>query len=152
MALPQAAWSWGGLILEKLLIFQWGAPSQLAADLAEDPQRMRAAVINQMVEDKLFSPPLQARMESEDEQDYTEEQASAFQQQFDAEIDQRIATMSQEEKQQAVESLANTYIASLSLSDRLEGTFSFWDLLWFGLAIATAFQIASGASAGNAEA
>lgn len=137
----------GGLLLGKLLIFQLAMPGLVAKEFNEDPQIHSVVAEMQVAKDPNLDPDFKAWYDNEDPTAYTEEQDAAYYAKLDQLINERSAQMSEAERDAAVKEFAGMTLASLPIEERMNIAFSGWDLLWFGLAVLTAFKIGSGAVA-----
>ena len=52
-------------------------------------------------------------------------------------------------EEQIASKFAERLLAEMSIVDRIQAASSWWDLLWFGLAIYTAFKLGVGATSGD---
>ncbi len=118
-----------------------------------DPVAFRETYSLHMHEERLFEPELQARIDAVPEDEF-------FDEQLINDIDQaaasRISAMSQDDKQAFVDEMFSfeeevesdpelaADVDELRNLDPLAETFSLWDLLWFPLALGTAYQIGRG--------
>ena len=65
-------------------------------------------------------------------------------------VDERIAVMDEDEMDSVATHFAQLFIGELGFMDRMQATMSGWDLLWFFLALGTAWRLASGSAAREA--
>jgi hypothetical protein len=127
-----------GLIVGKLLIIQWAVPAQIAKEIMADPNAQREVLTWVMFQNKEFEPTLQAALEESDEQ-----RSAELDLEVAGVVSQRHSAMSPSEVQAMADAHAAAILAEISYTDRLIATLAAWDVLWFGLAIFTAFRIAS---------
>ncbi|UCF39725.1 MAG: hypothetical protein JSW43_08210 [Gemmatimonadota bacterium] len=137
-----------GLLVGKWLIIEIGARTQLRDEIAGNPELLQQAVFVDMIENEGLPPDLTASIEAIGEED---EVPDSVMQRIQEVVDDRIAGMDEDEMDSVATRFAQMFIGELTFLDRMQATMSGWDLLWFFLALGTAWQLASG-SAGRAAA
>ncbi len=60
------------------------------------------------------------------------------------EVKKKISAMSQEEKRGATDAMVESYLGSVGYASRVISFMSLWDILWFFLAVGTAWKIGNG--------
>lgn len=135
-----------GLLLGKVLIYSWAMPGLVAKEFSNDPEMSAAAIEVMVARDPSLDPELKAWYDNQDPAAYTEEQDNVYIAKLNELITTRAAQMSEDEHKAAVKDFANLTLAALPMETRMSIAFSPWDLLWFGLALFTAFRIGCGAT------
>ncbi len=130
-----------GLLLGKFLIVQWGTQ-----DFAiKDPEIMLEAswydmIVNDLVDEEAKAWYLDDTATFEDaSNDLTikiEDTTEA--------AEQALVGMDEDQKKAIAKQYVDYRMGDVSLTDRIKEGLSPWDLLWFGIAIYFAFQVASG--------
>ncbi len=133
-----------GLLIGKWLIVEIGARTQLRDEIAANPELLQQAVFVDMIENEGLPPDLTASIEELGEEEELPDSVVARIQEV---VDERIAAMDEDERDSVATRFAQLFIGELGFMDRMQVTMSGWDLLWFFLAIATAWRLASGSAA-----
>ena len=136
-----------GLLVGKWLIVEIGARTQLRDEIAASPELLQQAVFVDMIENDALPADLSASIEALGEEDELPDSVIARIQQV---VDERIAAMDQDEMDSVATHFAQLFIGELGFMDRMQATMSGWDLLWFFLALGTAWRLASGSAAQEA--
>lgn len=128
-----------GLLVGKMLTVQWIADSETEM-IASTPDAAVFAVWSEMAEDHDFSP------EAREWVDYptgeTPPQSIAAEMAaFDELAAERFQSMSEQERQQALDRLVDDPLAGMSMVDQLKMVTSGYDFLWAGLALLTGCKI-----------
>ena len=139
----------GSLLLAKVLIVQFGAPTAIRQEVLKNDEAVTASFLVDMQKNKSFSPELQASL------DQVESNSSALDADQRYELMQRVQTeaaaraksASQREREKVVGASVDVILNELGFFGLLKSFFSFWDVIWFGLAISSAFKIAQSGSA-----
>jgi hypothetical protein len=130
-----------GLIIGKLAI-SWGSVGALTKELAQTPEHLEGIVAWQMYEAHELS---QATLE---EVASTLAAGDTLSDQVWAEMRQqagaKLAQMTPAERQANAREVASGYLNQLGILGGIMVQLGLWDLLWFGLAMATAYGMASG--------
>ena len=136
LAVAAASFAAIGLLAGKLLIGSFGAGT-LADALLEDDQFFTQAVIQDMVDQRSFN---EATLEEYDATVAADDTLSdALWDQMVAQARTRMATMSEEERSTLARSVADQVYGSQDLVGRIRNQMTGWDLLWFLLAVSTAY-------------
>ncbi|QDG52352.1 hypothetical protein FIV42_16875 [Persicimonas caeni] len=128
-----------GLVVGKLLIAQFGLAHMQVDMIVEDPDMMATAVYHELAEDGRVDPDVVDFYETATADSEPGPELTGKLMKTEADITSRVANMSQAEKEAAAKAYAGAVIGELPLTERMG--FSGWDLLWFGLALYTAFRI-----------
>jgi hypothetical protein len=136
-----------GLLVGKWLIIEIGARTEMRDAIAESPELLQQAVFVDMIENEALPPDLTASIEALGEED---ELPDSVVQRIAEAVDERIAVMDEDEMDSVATHFAQLFIGELSFMDRMQATMSGWDLLWFFLALGTAWRLASGSAAREA--
>jgi pimeloyl-ACP methyl ester carboxylesterase len=127
-----------GLLIGKWLIIEIGSRTNFAAEVMNDQELMRQAVFLDLYEGEQLPPRLVAVVESLGEE---EEVPDSVVMEIEAMVDERLATMSEDEMEASAERFVAFAVGDLGFMDRMYATMSGWDLLWFFLAIGTAWKL-----------
>lgn len=150
----------GGLLLGKGLIFLLvtgltmlpGALDDLGETLMDDPAWFEMSYSGHMQTEQLFDPELQARIDAVPEDEFYDD---ALYEEMEAAVKARVASLTEEERQAFKDEMLS-YDDDEEFSDDLAeledmsawaATFSLWDVLWFPLALGTAFSVGRGKDA-----
>jgi hypothetical protein len=137
-----------GLLLGKLLITV-GSTGALAEELFEDGDYLEAVVAWQMYAEEELSPETHAGLETTIAEGDTI--SDALWEDMTAQAGMRLAGMSEPERRAVAEAEARRIIGDLGVVDAIRVQMSAWDLIWFALALGTAFQMVAGATFRDAE-
>ena len=124
-----------GLLVGKLLISTFSVGAVTDAVL-EDEEYLTQVTIYHMIEERSFNEGTLADYDAVQEGDTL---SDALWDQMVAQARTRVATMTDEERATVASGFAESAIGSMGLSDRIMNQMSGWDLLWFFLAVSTAF-------------
>ncbi len=132
------------LILAKVLIVEVAAPSALTREFLKNRETVAAMFLVDMRLHKSFSPELQATINQNDGRPGALSDAQRFQleQQVESEAVARAADATSAERERVVRTGVENVLSAMGFFGRLKQAFSGWDLLWFGLAISSAFKVA----------
>lgn len=137
-----------GLLVGKWLIIEIGARTELRDEIAANPELLQQAVFVDMIENEGLPPDLTASIEALGEEDVLPD---SLVQRIQEVVDERIAVMDEDETDSVATRFAQLFIGELTFMDRMQATMSGWDLLWFFLALGTAWRLASGSAAREEE-
>lgn len=143
-----AALAVASLILAKVLIVEFAAPAILKREFLKNREATAALFLVDMRIRKSFSPELQATIEGLDGRPGTlsDEQSYQLEQQVESEAMARAAAATPAERERVVRTSVGGMLDAMGFFGTLKKTFTFWDVLWFGLAISSAFKVAQGGS------
>jgi hypothetical protein len=133
-----------GLLVGKWLIIEIGVRADLRDEIAASPELLQQAVFVDMMENEALPPDLTASIDALGEEDEVPDSVMARIQEV---VDERIAVMDEDEMDSVATRFAQYFIGELGFMDRMQATMSGWDLLWFFLALGTAWRLASGSAA-----
>jgi hypothetical protein len=136
-----------GLLVGKWLIIEIGVRTELRDEIAASPELLQQAVFVDMIENAALPPDLTASIEALGEEDELPDSVMVRIQEV---VDERIAVMDDDEMDSVATHFAQLFIGELGFMDRMQATMSGWDLLWFFLALGTAWRLASGSAAREA--
>jgi hypothetical protein len=136
-----------GLLVGKWLIIEIGVRTELRDEIAASPELLQQAVFVDMIENEALPPDLTASIEALGEEDELPDSVMVRIQEV---VDERIAVMDDDEMDSVATHFAQLFIGELGFMDRMQATMSGWDLLWFFLALGTAWRLASGSAAREA--
>ena len=144
-----AALAVGSLILAKVLIVQFGAPSLIRQEVLKNDDAVAAMFMVDMRVHKSFSAELQASIEQLDKDpgSLSADQRYELVQQVQAEAAARAKSTSQRERVRVVGASVDGILKEMGFFGLLKSVFSFWDVLWIFLAVSSAFKIAQSGSA-----
>lgn len=128
-----------GLLVGKLLIFQWGVPSVMTEMLEKEPTMLQVALMQRMAVNEEFDAEIQAALDSDDG-----EMAPELEARLNEAVQARFAELDDSQRKELGRWMADQMLTSVSIADRLKATLSWWDLLWGVLAVSTAYRVASG--------
>ena len=139
-----AALAVASLILAKVLIVEVAAPSALTREFLKNRETVAAMFLVDMRLHKSFSPELQATIAQNDRGPGALSDVQRFQleQQVESEAVARAADATSAERERVVRTGVENMLGAMGFFGRLKHAFSGWDLLWFGLAISSAFKVA----------
>jgi hypothetical protein len=132
-----------GLIIGKWLIVEIGAPSQLQAEIMADSTLLAQAVFIDMIANEELPSEVLAGFEEVGEDEMLPDSLII---RIHEAVAQRSAAMSFQEKDSLAALYAHVAIADLGFVDRILATMTGWDLLWFFLAVGTAWKLTTVAS------
>ncbi len=132
------------LVIAKLFVFQWAAPAEFSKEILNDPHMLRAAATFHLMEAGRFPEALRTKMQQPPADANATQALDLEVNQF---TDEALGKMSDGEKEQVAKAFADKILSNISTQDRLMDMLSFWDILWAGLAVASAWGIASGGNA-----
>jgi len=138
LGLRAAVLAAAGLLIGKWLIIEIGARTNFAAEVMNDQELMRQAVFLDLYEGDQLPPDLVAAVESLGEDEMAPDSIVV---QLEAIVDEQMAGMSEDEMLASAERFVAFAVGDLGFVDRLYATMSGWDLLWFFLAIGTAWKL-----------
>jgi hypothetical protein len=141
-----AALAAGSLILAKVLIVEFAAPAAVAQEALKSNEAVAAMFLVDMRIHKSFSPELQATIEQVDGRPGTpsEEQRFQLEQRVESEARARAADATKAERERVVRAGVDRMLDEIGFFGTLKLAFGLWDVLWFGLAISSAFKVAQG--------
>jgi hypothetical protein len=126
------------LLVGKVLIQHFVTGPAFRQSLRDSPEAVGAAAAWGLREEHAFPPPLQARLDSLSEADTL---SDSLWEQMVAAGHEHARTLPDTERAQLAEHYAATVGANVGPWQQLRWGFSPWDLLWFGLAISTAWRL-----------
>ncbi len=127
-----------GLLVGKWLIVEIGARTTFANEVVADSELMSQAVFIDMIEHEEVPADLLAAIESLGEDEYLPDSLML---QIHETVEGRIAAMDDTEKEAVAEQFVQLAVGDLGFVDRIRTTMSGWDLLWFFLAVGTAWKL-----------
>lgn len=133
-----------GLLLGKFLIVQWGAPAGIASDVLANDEEFRKVVVWYSAKNGNIQGEAMPETPAEDAPD---EQWDQWGREVAQLIEAKLPLLTTDEKGNIAHSYAKAVLASYSVQEKIRSQLSFFDLLWFGLAVFTAWKIGSGSSA-----
>lgn len=139
-----AALAVGSLILAKMLIVEFAAPAILRKEFLQDRYATAAAFLADMRIHQSFSPEVEAAVELRDSQPdaLSEGQQSELVQHLESEAVARSAAATPAERERVVGLAVKGVLDAMGFVGVLKKSFGFWDVLWFGLAISSAYKVA----------
>ena len=144
-----AALAAASLILAKVLIVEFAAPSAVSKEVLKNREVVAAMFLVDMRIHKSFSPEVQATIEQLDGRPGTlsNEQRFQLEQQVESEAVARAAAATPAERERVVRAGVKSMLDAMGFFGMLKQAFGFWDVLWFGLAISSAYKVAQSGSA-----
>lgn len=137
-----------GLLVGKLLILPWSV-SDAAKDLAKDDIILSAMLAAEMAEKGDVDEELEAWRQSNPlDEDLPPELEDNLEAVFTAAAD-RVSKMSDAQKKELAQRIAEKIVSEMTLKERLEATVSWWDALWVLFALGTAWSICAGRTEGE---
>jgi hypothetical protein len=133
-----------GLLTGKLLIIAFAARSGLAREIANDPNLMTRAALHDLQSTETLAEDMQTQLDALGPADTLSDSLWMAMQAAAAE---HADSMSAEGKAQLADAYARTIMASIGTTGMLRAQLGPWDLLWFLLALTTAWRMLSGAPA-----
>lgn len=131
-----------GLLVGKLLIFQFGMPARVASEVAAHPEAMSNVMYRHMAVRGEIDPEIQRWYDTSEQDAEPPEELAQEIAVLNREIDLRISQMTTSEREALVRPYAEALLENAPLSDR--SPFSLFDIVWFALAIAAAWKVGSG--------
>jgi hypothetical protein len=135
LAMAAAGFAAVGLLVGKLMITTMGAGA-FAEAIVEDEDFLTEVTIYQMLDQGAFREETQAQYDAIAEGDTL---PRALTDQMVAQAQTRVASMDDQERQAVARWYAESAIGSMGFVDRIRAQMSGWDLLWFFLAVSTAY-------------
>lgn len=132
-----------GLLVGKWLIVEIGARTTFTDEVVADSELLSQAVFINMIDKDEVPAHLLAAIEDLGEEEYLPDSLML---QIQASVAQRIATMDEAEKQAVAEQFVQMAVGDLGFIGRMRSTMSGWDLLWFFLAVGTAWKLTTPAT------
>jgi hypothetical protein len=131
-----------------VLIVEFAAPSAVSKEVLKDREATAAMFLVDMRIHKSFSPEVQAALERRDSSSdaLSEQQQYELVQQLQSEALARAAAATPAERQRVVRAGVKGMLDAMGFFGMLKQAFSFWDVLWFGLAISSAYKVAQSGS------
>lgn len=131
-----------GLLIGKLLIFQWAVPGFMKKEFAKDEKEMNELVVAVLLSEAATDPAVRAWVESDtDAERPSDPELAKKVDQIEKQVVKRFAAMTKEEK---LDKLCDAAMENISLAKRIELTCSAFDILWFLLAIGAAWKMGAG--------
>ena len=127
-----------GLLFGKVLIQHYITRPAFERELASDPKAIDFGAAMQLRERRGFPPPLQRRL---DALASTDTMPDALWEEMIAAGATHAATLPEEERLRLASAAVTFTSANISYWQQLSWGFSPWDLLWFGLAVSTAWRM-----------
>ncbi|MEZ4459378.1 MAG: hypothetical protein R3E66_06545 [bacterium] len=131
-----------GLILAKVLTVVLFLPSQVAAELAKDPETVGNRIYQLEYRKGNIDPEIMQWYDNNAEDVEPPAELAKKIRSMDADYVQRAAMMSSEERERMVEPFADALVESIPFEERFD--LSFYDLLWLGLAVGAAWRTGLG--------
>lgn len=131
-----------GLIVAKVLIVALFLPVQVANELAKDLDVMGTLLYRVEFEKGVIAPEISDWYEGGHEDEVPPDELAHKLNVLDAELKQKAGRMSVEEREAIATPYAEALVADSPIQDRFD--FSFYDLLWIGLAIGAAVKTGTG--------
>jgi short subunit fatty acids transporter len=126
------------LIVGKVLIFQWAAGPALAKELQQNPEALRQLAFMQMYESGAFPTDVQAQVTALADDEPWPDSLTA---RIESLVDSHIQQMGGGELESAALQMAGMLRSEVSVVDGVFASLSLFDLLWFFLAIGTAWKL-----------
>ncbi len=127
-----------GLLVGKWLIVEIGSRTTFTDEVVADSELLSQAVFIDMIEQEEVPADLLAAIEGLGEEEYLPDSLMA---QIQATVEERLAAMDDAEKQAVAEQFVQMAVGDLGFVDKMLATMSGWDLLWFFLAVGTAWKL-----------
>jgi len=128
----------GGLLVGKLLIFQWFTGAGLVGELEDNPEVLRQLAMVEIYESGEFPDGIQTKLDALGEDDEVPE---PLMEEIDAFVDTKLAAMGDGAAEQIAEQMGVLIRGNLSIWDGLWASIGLWDILWFFLAVGTAWKM-----------
>jgi hypothetical protein len=143
-----AALGVGSLILAKVLIVEFAAPAILRGEFLKNREATAAMFLVDMRIHKSFSPDVQAALDQRESRPdaLSQQQQYELVQQLQSEALARAAAATKAERERVVSVAVKGMLDAMGFFGVLKKSFSFWDVLWFGLAISSAYKVAQAGS------
>jgi short subunit fatty acids transporter len=148
IAAMAAALSVGGLIAGKFLIIQFATAPAVAKEIRDNPVLMTQAILHDLGTRRAFPDHVQSRLDGMTPEDTL---SDALWDDLNAAATDYATAMDDAEGKRVSLQYANLVQDQIPLSEQLKSQFSLWDLLWFVLALTTAWRMMSGRGASVAE-
>jgi len=131
-----------GLIVAKVLIVALFLPVQVATELAKDPEVMGTLLYTAEFEKGTIAPETADWYEGAHDGEVPPDEITHKLSVLAAELKQQAERMSVEEREAIATPYAEALVADAPIQDRFD--FSFYDLLWIGLAVGAAMKTGTG--------
>jgi len=129
------------LIVAKVLILEFALPSIMRGEVLKDRGATAAMFLLDMGINRSFSPELQRQIAQTPDNAPLERQEE-LQQRMISEVRARAGSATPAERERIVRLHTSGILASAGFFNLLGRLFGVWDVIWFGLAIASAWKIA----------
>ena len=146
LAMPAATLAFLGVAVGKWLGFSIGGVAAFVDLIESHPEGPRAVAFQQLHDERAFAPELQAIL---DTLSADAELDAARLDAIEAQVDTRVASWDADTREAAVRAYAQAELRAVPVSERLRASLSLYDLLWFGLAVASAWRLAGGGQPGT---
>ena len=136
-----------GLLIGKVLTVNWVFEEEMRKEVYRDESAMRGGLILEKMQQGKVPEDLQAWYTSDDE-----EIPEAIQEDlvvFEAKIDEELQDLAASDKDRLAGLISDTLLADISYADRVKATLSPFDVLWFLLAVGSAFKMGAGGGDGG---
>lgn len=145
----------GAIFLGKILYVSYGLDKAIKKEIKNDPEALADILFFDMVRKNEFDAKYLEWLKEngENKQEALGNAPKDMQKLIQTEDDKfeaRLKSLKPEEKERLYQAGAEQWLASISYSDRLKSTCSFWDILWILLAISSAWKMASGEESAHA--
>lgn len=137
-----------GIVIGKLLLFQWGFVGEVIEKMAAEDTFIEALVTSDLIESEQVDPEYVTWYQESDEDEKVPQKLREAEKEFKAKLRKEISTLSKADRENMIEEsgIIEAILDNYPLSERLNDTLSPLDALWALLAVVSAFKIASGMS------
>jgi hypothetical protein len=138
LGMAAAALAGAGLLVGKLMI-TIGSTGAIAEDIFQSPEYLESVMAWQMYEEGELDEATMTAVDSDFEE--LDSLSDAAWDEMRSQSAAKLAAMSDDERQGLARQYAGSIVGDLGILGAIRVQFSPWDLLWFGLALATAFRM-----------
>ena len=143
------------LLIGKLMLITWGGTAELTKlnmTMLEEPTILKGLVRQRMMEEGAMDAELKAYLASDEFAEGEGKIPPALQdryQAFEDQLKQRVESFPASERESIAKKMASEMMARIPIKERVMMAMSFFDILWFFLALGTAWRIGSGSGGGD---
>lgn len=143
LAWPAAGLAFLGLGVGKILILSVGAVNSIAREIEQYPDAVRAVAFQELIDTRGFPPEIQGILDTLSDEATPD---SATIDSLLAVVDRRVEVWQPAQRDSLIRAYARAEYELIPWGERLRVSLSLYDILWAGLAIATAWRLAGGAT------
>jgi len=133
-----------GLLLGKVLTVEWTLKGMAQKEIPDDADSLRAAYVSELVDQGAIDPRILAWQGQAGEDDTPPPEVAKAMEELEKKIHEDMKHLTPADRQRLKARVADWILGEISYVERVRMTLSPWDLLWFGLALSSAFKMGAG--------